>query len=143
MYSADVFERLANLNGRLKKYDKAIALLEEAFRIRVEILGADHEAVAQALFSLGIIFSKQNEVDAALKAFTDCLSIRQIKCGVDSIATADTLHAIGRCLGNAGDFTNALNLWNEAVEIYARHEQHEKVISTKRDLDLGYKLSKT
>jgi len=129
------------MKGRQKKYDKACVLLDKTLKIRVQILGMEHEAVAQALYSLGIIFSKRNEVDASLKALTDCLSIRQLQLGFDSVETADTLHAIGQCLGNSGDYEHALNLWNEALEIYRKHGNQGKLMAIKRDLDLGHKLS--
>mmetsp|Transcript_18832 Transcript_18832/g.27898 ORF Transcript_18832/g.27898 Transcript_18832/m.27898 type:complete len:594 (+) Transcript_18832:1218-2999(+) len=141
LYSADIFERLANMKGRQKKYEKACVLLEQTLKIRVQILGMEHEAVAQALYSLGIIFSKRNEIDAALKALTDCLSIRQLKLGFDAVEIADTLHAIGQCLGNSGDYQNALNLWNDAFEIYRKHGNQTKLNEIKRDLDLGLRLS--
>jgi hypothetical protein len=80
------------MKGRQKKYEKACVLLEQTLKIRVQILGMEHEAVAQALYSLGIIFSKRNEIDAALKALTDCLSIRQLKLCFDAVEIADTLH---------------------------------------------------
>lgn len=140
LYSADVFEKLANLEGRQKQYDKACVLLEKVLRIRMQLLGMEHESVAQALFSLGIIFSKKNEAEAALKAFTDCLSIRQLQLGFDAVKTADTLHAIGQCLGNAGDYENALNVWNEAHEIYKKHGTTDKVKAVARDLELGFRL---
>ena len=141
LYSADIFERLANMKGRQKKYEKACVLLERTLKIRVQILGMEHEAVAQALYSLGIIFSKRNEIDAALKALTDCLSIQQLKLGFDAVEIADTLHAIGQCLGNSGDYQNALNLWNDAFEIYRKHGDQNKLNAIKRDIDLGLRLS--
>jgi len=141
LYSADIFERLANIKGHQKKYDKACALLDETLKIRVQILGMEHESVAQALFSLGIIFSKRNDFDASLKALTDCLSIRQLQLGFDSVETADTLYAIGQCLGNSGDYEHALNLWNEALDIYKKHGDQGKLRAIQRDLDLGLRLS--
>jgi tetratricopeptide (TPR) repeat protein len=141
LYSADIFERLANMKGRQKKYEKACVLLEQTLKIRVQILGMEHEAVAQALYSLRIILSKRNEIDAALKALTDCLSIRQLKLCFDAVEIADTLHVIGQCLGNSGDHQNALNLWNNAFEIYRKHGNQTKLNEIKRDLDLGLRLS--
>jgi hypothetical protein len=44
-------------------------------------------------------------------------------------------------LGNSGDHQNALNLWNNAFEIYRKHGNQTKLNEIKRDLDLGLRLS--
>lgn len=141
LYHADVLEKLANLKGREKKYDKACVLLEETLRIRIKVLGMNNESVARALYSLGILFSKKHEYNAALKTLTDCLSIQQGTLGKKNIETADTLHAIGQCLGNTGEYHEAVNVFNEAYNIYIKHENGDlKLKVLKRDLDLGYRL---
>jgi len=139
LYTAEVYEKLANLRGRQQKYDKASLLLEECLKIRIEELGMGHELVAKALYSLGVLFCKRNQFDAGLKAFTDCLSIQQLTLGSESLETADTLHAIGQCLGNNGDFKNACNMWGRAYEVYTKHKS-PKVKAIKRDLRLAYKM---
>lgn len=140
LYNADILEKLANLKGREKKYDKASVLLEETLRIRIKILGMENKSVALALFSLGILFSQKNEYDSALKIFTDCLLIQKQCIGSASPQTADTLHAIGQCIANNGDYLNAVNIWNEAYEIYVKDEGcAEKLKALKYDLDTGYK----
>jgi tetratricopeptide (TPR) repeat protein len=70
LYVADVMECLANLLGRKGKYEKNSVLLESTLQIRIEALGMNHEAVGRALFSLGILFGKRREYDAALKKVT-------------------------------------------------------------------------
>ena len=74
---ATVFESMANLKGRQKNYDKACVLLEETLRIRVKLLGPNHEAVGRSLYILGIGYSKKFEYDKAIKALTDCLHIQE------------------------------------------------------------------
>lgn len=98
-----------------------------------------HELVAKALYSLGVLFCKRNQFDAGLKAFTDCLSIQQLTLGSESLETADTLYAIGQCLGNNGDFKNACNMWGRAYEVYTKHKS-PKVKAIKRDLRLAYNM---
>ncbi len=139
LQSADAYERLANLRGRQEKYDKASILLEEVLRIRIAMLGMEHALVAKALFSLGIVFCKKHEAEGALKAFTDCLSIQQLTLGADALETADTYHALGQCLGNNGDFKNALGAWNRAHDIYAQHKS-PKIGIVQKDLQLAYQL---
>ena len=141
LYHADVLQKLANLKGRQNKLDKACVLLEETLRIRIKKLGMKNESVAQALFSLGILFSKKSEYEASLKIFNDCLEIQQNTIGFDKIETADTLRAIGQCLGNTGEYFDAVNVWNEAYEIYSKHESGAmKLKALKHDLELGYRL---
>ena len=126
LYVADIFECIANIHGRQKKFDKACVLLETTLQIRIDILGIDHEKVGQALFSLGILFDKIKEFDAAIKSFSDCLEIQHKTLGQTSLQYADTLSATGQCLGNQGDFESAFNAWDEAISIYSKHGYDSK-----------------
>ena len=140
---ADIFEYMANMHGRKKKYDKACVLLETTLNIRINILGMDHAKVAQALFSLGLLFDQIKQFDAAMKSFADCLEIQQITLGPTSIQYAETLAAVGQCFGNQGDFESALNLWNQVISIYKEQgydSSHPKLLRLEQQHSLATKL---
>lgn len=135
---------MANMHGRNKKFDKACVLLETALQIRIDILGMDHIKVAQALFSLGILFDKIKEFEAAMTSFTDCLQIQQNMLGT-SLQTAETLAAIGQCLGNQGDFESALNVWSEVITIFNQlgyDSSHPKILALEKQSSLAITLLK-
>ena len=131
------------MSGRQRKYDKACVMLETTLQIRINILGLEDAAVGQALFSLGILFNKTKEYDAALKSFTDCLNIQRMCYGFESLEYARTLNAIAGCLGNQGDFDGALNVWLDVLAIYHQlkyDSNHPDVIALERNRDLATRL---
>ncbi len=134
---------MANIYGRQGQFDKACVLLESTLKIRVSILGLDNEKVAEALFSLGILFDRIREFDAAIESFTDCLEIQQKAFGIKSLECADTLSGLGQCLGNQGDFKAAIDVWNEAISIYDHHgyaSEHPKRLGIEKQSTLALQL---
>lgn len=147
IFVADLFEHMANLYGRQKRFDKAFVLLESTLQTRINIHGIHHAKVGQVLFSLGVLFDQTRDFKAAINSFTDCLEIQEKTLGSDSLIYAETLAAIGQCLGNQGDFESALDIWNDVISIYSKYgydSNHPKIIAIKRlqslAIELGNKL---
>ncbi len=135
---------MANIYGRQKKFDKAFVLLESTLNTRIELLGIDHLKVGQALFSLGILFDKTRDFKSAMNSFSNCLDIQQKVLGTNSLEYAETLAAIGQCLGNQGNFVGALEIWREVMSIYSNHgfdSNNSKIIALEKQLDLAMQLS--
>ena len=87
---AAVFESMANLKGRQKKYDHACVMLEETLRIRMKLLDSQHEVIGRSLYSLGVAFNKKCEYDASIKALTKCLHIQERRYkGEDTAEVSD------------------------------------------------------
>lgn len=57
--------------------------------------------------------------------------------GHDHAEVADTLNNIGCCYGKRGDFEGALDLFNQALDIYSRtyDGQHPDVVNTQRNIE--------
>lgn len=114
LWNADIFQSIANLRGCRMEYDKACILLEETTRIRIDLLGPEHESTGKALFNLGIVFDKKQEYDATKKVFIDYITIRYKSYGPNRIEYAETLLAFGVSLANQNDLKNALEVFEEA-----------------------------
>ena len=146
MFVADILERLANIRGRQRKFDKAFVLMETTLEIRINILGPNHVKVSQALYSLGVLFDRNKEYDAAINSLSDCLEIQERILGPTSLQYAETLAALGQSIGNQGDLKNAVEVWNEAIIIYEMNGyrlDNEKIVALENQLQKAEKILKS
>mmetsp|Transcript_39191 Transcript_39191/g.59059 ORF Transcript_39191/g.59059 Transcript_39191/m.59059 type:complete len:98 (+) Transcript_39191:92-385(+) len=74
---------------------------------------------------MGIVFEKRHEYGAAIKAFSDCVRIRGLIYGEESLEMAEVLISLGSAQGNLHNFAGALRSWDQALYIYQRNELSE------------------
>jgi CHAT domain-containing protein/Tfp pilus assembly protein PilF len=103
--------------GKAAKYDEARPVGERALSIREKALGADHPDVAEALNSLGILYSIVGDDARAEGAFQRALSIREKALGPEHPAIAQTLNNLARICQTRGDYARAEQLLLRAMAI--------------------------
>ena len=112
----------------------------------MNLLGIDHAKVGQTLLSLGILLDQKRDFKAAMNSFADSLEILQKTIGLQSLQYAEALVAVGRCLGNQGDFESAIDIWDEVLSIYHQKgygPDHPKILALQQNLDLATQLLRT
>eukprot|EP00957_Ditylum_brightwellii_P080598 6130057-Ditylum_brightwellii.AAC.2 len=97
--------------------DEAMALFQDALRIRVNSLGLNHPDVATTLNNIGRIHVQRDEFDEALQYYEDALRIRGARLGTDSLDYAATAFNAGQSLHQKGEYDRALYLYHEFLRV--------------------------
>ncbi len=83
-----------------------------------EQLRGSYDNLAATLDSLGRVYVRQGQHDAAISAYRRTLEIREMKFGKEHPAVATILDSLGAALGDAGDFASAIECHERALAIY-------------------------
>ncbi len=92
--SPDLASALANqgdILGTLGRLDAAQVSIQEALRIRLDLLGPEHPAVADTYVSLGKILAEDGQLDSAMNCYNRALRIYQDAFGPNDIRLARAL----------------------------------------------------
>ncbi|HEX8459059.1 MAG TPA: TonB family protein [Pyrinomonadaceae bacterium] len=125
------------------KFDEALPLAEQALKLREEVLGSEHRAVADALKNLGAIYLAKGKADKGRQLYTRALSLYER----EPAANAANIYKLLDALGVLERF--AFNNFNAAVERYERSlalkesalgAEHDDVIKTLYELAELYEL---
>ena len=103
--------RMAKSEGNPELYNTAMEYLQKSLRIRQEILGPRHPAVAWSYFSMGQMYAEQGNEENALAYYEKCLDIRKERLGMQHSYTADVIEAMGQTYARLGDQARADELF--------------------------------
>ena len=108
---------------------------EEALRIRTLISGYNDSSVAQVLFKLGLLSSRQNRYQNAKDLFEEYIRLRaEEEDASPDQEMAQALTLIGDIQSDTGEKSKAQINWLSAMEIYLSlgyPESHPKVVKLK------------
>ncbi len=115
---AVLLERTGRIYGSLGLYDEARPMLEEALRIRREVLEQDDRRIAVSLHNLAFLMRKLGDDDAAEPLLRGALEIqRRLPEEEHSPATARGLNNLAAILGAKGEYEEAEALYREVLEL--------------------------
>lgn len=72
---ANTMSKIGCIFRQRGRFDTAITWYEGAIEVRTEILGDNHAGLSSDLLAIGNIHYRQGELDCALAAFSECLSL--------------------------------------------------------------------
>ena len=90
------------------QYKDAIALFEQAAKIRREQLGDRSEVLSNSLFNIGLCYYNLGDYAKSLDYHQQALAIREKVHGKEHPDYASSLISIGNCYNNLGDYAKAL-----------------------------------
>ena len=128
----DVCDTLFNI-GRLevqqKKWQSAIDVLSETWKITVEVYGEEHVYVAQTLELIGYAQLSLGETDSAMLSFTAALASYRQTHGPIHASVANALFNIGLVREAKGDLVDAWEAFTTSRDLYLRLGTHGKRLS--------------
>ena len=114
--AANVLMGLGEIHKSQGELEEAISCLVEALRVK-RINGADNEEVYSLSITVGAIFRVLKDLDSALEYFTDALEAKTYEVGKVHIDSSLCLSLMAGCLFDQGMFQEALQRYQEALEI--------------------------
>ena len=131
---------LGHLYGDSGQYDKAIEMLQLAYKTRVGMLGKNHSDTLLGLLSLATILEQAGRYDEATEALETCLEVTKTKFGDFHLRTFLAQKQFANLLRVKGQKL-------ESIELYQRHlkdaserfdDNHALIGSLKDGLALSY-----
>ncbi|MCE7972812.1 MAG: serine/threonine protein kinase [Leptolyngbya sp. PLA1] len=107
---------LATMLGTLGRLEEALPLFESALAGARDVYPARHPAIGHMSHSLGTCYFRLNRLDAAARAFTEALSIREETLAPDALPLAITEASLGRVLAAQGDRARAITTLQHAID---------------------------
>ncbi len=129
---------LAVLLSTQGKFDQAGAAFQRA-RELLQPLG-DQEALANLANDLGVMEEERGNYNAALRAYSEALTLRKNVGNPDQSLIGESLLNIGYAYYQLGDFNNADVYWQQANEHYAKLDEISGQISAQQNLGLVYTM---
>ncbi len=115
---ATLMQAIGNVYRNLGLYELAEPLLREALKVRRQVLGGDHPAVAQSLNNLGVVLRQRGDYDGAEPLFNEALEMRRrYHVGVDHPDLAESLNNLALLHQERGRYPVAEKLMREAIVI--------------------------
>lgn len=108
---------MAKSEGNPELYNTAMEYLQKSLRIRQEILGPRHPAVAWSYFSMGQMYAEQGNEENALAYYEKCLDIRKERLGMLHSYTEEVIEEMGRTYARMGRKADADEYLRQAAEI--------------------------
>eukprot|EP00956_Cyclotella_meneghiniana_P018047 scaffold29822_cov65-Cyclotella_meneghiniana.AAC.2 len=129
--AAEAWVNLGNVQTSSGRLVEATISYEEALRIRT--LNGD-SSIAQVVFKLGVLSSRQNNCTKAKQLFEEYIRLRAEKDDDPDQEVAQALTLIGDIQSTSGERSKAKMNWSSAIEIYSNlgyPEEHPKVVKLK------------
>jgi hypothetical protein len=117
LVQADLMQTIGSVYRGLGSYERAQPLLEESYRLRVEILGEYHPQVASCCASLFWVHYWSGEYAMAQSMAERALAIRTQVYGEEDFRVAESLALLGRVLWRTGDLEGSRVTLERSVEI--------------------------
>jgi hypothetical protein len=125
---ADERKRLAEADGLIAEateasgkqdYRTAVDAAQAAMALRKQVLGEDHEKVADCKHMLGYFYLQLSDSQSASPWMNAALETRRKRLGTRHPQTADTLDNLGALYATIQDYQRAAAAFKEAAEILA------------------------
>ena len=135
---ATLMASMGNVYVSLGLYGPATPLLEEALRIRRQILGREHAEVARSMSDLAGLLRRKGEHDRAESLSREALAIQRKLLGDEHLDVANSLGRLGAIRLSRGDYAGADPLLREALAIQRKllGDEHRDVARTLNDLGI-------
>ncbi|MFM2165582.1 MAG: Serine/threonine-protein kinase PknB [Planctomycetota bacterium] len=114
LVAAELRTALAGRFSMLGNFEKAQQHIDEALRVRREMLGPDHPDVAASLAFAGTIASGRGDPAAAEAACLEALRIRRLALGPDAVETIEVEKQVGGLVQARGDAARAAAILGDA-----------------------------
>lgn len=126
---AKLLDTLGGLYQNIGVYDRAQALLEEAFKLRQQTFGAEHLDVAESLHNLGGIAYLKGDNAKSEQLFGAALAMRRKLLGSEHLKVADSQDELGAAFVASGKLVEAEPLLRTALATRRKllGEQHADV----------------
>lgn len=108
---------IATCHIRNAKFDIALPFIEEAVRLRTDLLGSEDEKVAASLHKLGMVLVSLKHFVSALQAFHRSLRIYRVAVGIRCAEVVEILFKIGCLHYQVNEYMAALLAFEEALEV--------------------------
>jgi len=125
---ARISGHLGTLYGITEEYSKASQLLEKSLYIYKKFRKEDHIDVAWISANLSIVYNKQH-MHIAIPLMTKSIAIYKKHFGNHHLEVARMLNHLGEMYSSQKDYTQAKNLFFEALKIFQSENHHESYIS--------------
>jgi len=110
-----------NVYVRQKKYKQAERTLQKALKIKLNLLGREHEDYVASLVSIGTLYYNQGLLPKAASFFSEALAIGRAKHQASNpLAYAVPLNSVAIIALNAGEYKKADSLFTEASQIFEK-----------------------
>jgi len=119
---------IATCHIRSAKFDIALPFIEEAVRLRTDLLGSEDVEVAASLHKLGIVLVSLKHFVSALQAFHRSLRIYRVAVGVRCSEVVEVLFKIGCLHYQVNEYMAALLAFEEALEMEEKLSNEETTI---------------
>lgn len=124
-YSAHVYNTIGKLHAKMHNDKAALKAFENAFSLRRERLGPDHQAVGETLYNLASIHDRICHLDIAIDMYHEALRIQCFTEDEDTAAVATTLLMIAALHMKQGNAELALEKLHGALAI--RQQRVERI----------------
>ncbi len=127
-----------------KKYEKAEKLHRKALEMRKELLGNEHQDVAESLVGLAVVLQSQDNNEEAAKLLQEGLDIQKKLFGNESSEVATTLDHLGKLQREEDKLTEAEATFREALEIRKKvlGPEHRDVAASLHNIGLALESQK-
>ncbi|MCB9754042.1 MAG: tetratricopeptide repeat protein [Myxococcales bacterium] len=142
--TARAYNSLARALYYQHRFDEALALHQEALRIRRAQLGEQHPDTATSYNNIGAVYRAMGDNERALEQFERALEIRRATVGEQHPYTAISYNNIAELLELEGDelaLTRALELHRAALAIRERFFGEQHAETARSDHNLGRLLA--
>lgn len=133
---AALMSTMGGVYSKLGLYDKALPLLQEALKIRRQVLGGEHLDVAKSLNDVAFVLDQKGAYQTAEALDREALAIERRLLGSEHEVVADSLSALAGVLYDKGDYQAAEALWSEALPMQRKllGNEHPAVAGTLNNL---------
>ncbi|MBS1791791.1 MAG: serine/threonine protein kinase [Acidobacteria bacterium] len=136
LVQAKLMDTIGELYQRIGVYDRAQPLLEEALKLRRQMLGAENPVVAESMNHLAALAYLRGDYAGSEAKFRDVLAMRRRLLGADHLEVADTMNSYGSVLVALGKLDEAEPLLREALALRRKRlgEEHVDVATSLTNL---------
>ena len=113
---APLLQALGQTFDGLGMFEQALAATKQAYELRKENLGENHDDTLHTKVRLGIAFLQAGDSDTAFELLEESLAKRRAKYGNEDPPTLDLINTLAVAYRVAGDPNKALPLFKEALE---------------------------
>ncbi|PKL93137.1 MAG: hypothetical protein CVV20_05190, partial [Gemmatimonadetes bacterium HGW-Gemmatimonadetes-1] len=134
---------LGTLLSRQGRHEEALAMLEEAVALRVNLFGTDHPATSIAVSNLGIALLESGDPAGAEIHLLEALAVDERLLGEDHPSLSILLMQVASAKRGMGEMDEAIDYLNRALAIQRMHfeENHPSIATALSGLGTVYLMS--